>query len=520
MKENELNTIESLQQRLQILRNVLEFSPDAILLLDTKGNILEHNPSSLQLIGDKDINLQNKPLSLTFLHPADRLKARKDFLYALKNGILQGCEYQLLCHDFFDKTVECSFRSITLNESNNFVIVIMRDITKRKIDEKALLKAKEKAEIADKLKTSFLANMSHEIRTPINAIIGFADLLNDEYNTEQDRIEYVNIINANGQILLNLINDIIDVAKIESGQLSIISSEIDLSEMFSDLYETFRDRLNKNEKGKIDLKYNIPEAIKGQMYIADPFRLKQILSNLIGNATKFTLDGQIEFGVNSKEDLLEFYVEDTGVGIQEEEVQLIFDRFRQLDDSMYLNGDGAGLGLTISKSLIKMMGGKIAVTSQINKGSRFYFTIPIMQGGTNKGNEVTETQQPELDLSGKKILIVEDSEINYMLLEIMLKKLNVEIVWALNGLQAVNICLNSHDIDLVLMDINLPIMDGYEATEKIKAIKPELPIIAQTAYAMAGEREKSVLFGCDDYISKPINSQVLTKLIAKYIFKK
>lgn len=519
MKVSDFDTVEALQQRLQILRTILEFSPDAILLLDNRGNILEHNPSSLQLIGDESVDLQKKPLSLMFLHPDDRLKARKDFLYALKNGILQGCEYQLLSNNFFNKTVECSFRSIILNEESNFVIVIMRDITKRKIDEKALLKAKEKAEIADKLKTSFLANMSHEIRTPINAIIGFADLLNDEYNTEQDRFEYVNIINANGQILLNLINDIIDVAKIESGQLSIISSEIDLSEMFSDLYETFRDRLNKNDKSKIELKFTIPDSLKGQMFITDPFRLKQILSNLIGNATKFTIEGQIEYGVKiNSEDLLEFYVEDTGVGIQDEEVQLIFDRFRQLDDSMYLNGDGAGLGLTISKSLIKMMGGKIAVTSQINKGSRFYFTLPNKYGGVRKDNTDNEVLLPELDLTGKKILIVEDSEINYMLLEIMLKKLNVEIVWALNGLQAVNICKNSDDIDLVLMDINLPIMDGYEATEKIKTFKPDLPIIAQTAYAMAGEREKSALFGCDDYISKPINLQILTKLIAKYIF--
>ncbi|OIP00027.1 MAG: hypothetical protein AUJ98_09540 [Bacteroidetes bacterium CG2_30_33_31] len=498
---------------LEIFSSVWENSPDALLLLDSDGGIIKFNLAFADMFRiNPEIEYKNK-FVYDLLVNEYKKKAILDFLYAATNGEIKNCEYQVIRHDNSIFPINISFRRVNFkNHQGDYFILIGRDITKNKIDERALRNAKDKAEIADKLKTSFLANMSHEIRTPINAVIGFADLLNDSDLLDEERKEYINTIQVNGELLLNLINDIIDIAKIESGQLKISKNEFSIKQLFDEIYLSARNALSMLEKPQIILEYKIEDSLEDVFLVTDQYRLMQIINNLLNNAIKFTDKGRIDFGVGiNKNDKIEFYVKDTGIGISEKDVDIIFDRFGQVEEALVRNVGGTGLGLSITKSLVEILGGRIKVKSTVEEGSTFIFTIDAER----KSGQLNPSIQKIVNLKGKKILIVEDTESNYRLLNILLSKYGAETIWALTGKQGVSICRNSNDLDLVLMDINLPDIDGYEATSQIKSFKPNLPIVAQTAYAMAGEREKSLEFGCDDYISKPINPEKLFSIIIK-----
>lgn len=395
-------------------------------------------------------------------------------------------------------------------------IGMVEDITKRVEEENDLKTAKEKAEEADSLKTAFLANMSHEIRTPMNAIIGFSDLLTDADITEEEREEYINIIKNNGNILLNIIDDIIDIAKIEAGQIKIYRTQCAVNEILYELYTNF------NKQKKILNKDNVDLILKTGKYqnitiLSDPFRLRQILSNLLNNALKFTERGFIQFGFTIENQVIKFYVRDTGIGIEQEKINDIFTRFRQADLSETRKYGGTGLGLTISKNLVDLLGGQMWVESKVNEGSSFYFELPfqkISSGGNLPGFTQHDTIKDNWE--DKVILIVEDDITNYKYLEKALRKTKAKIIWVEDGQPAVDLCKSNEKIDLVLMDIQMPLMDGYEATRLIKQIGKNIPIIAQTAYAMSGERDKSISAGCDDYIPKPIKLSTLLTTIRKY----
>ncbi|MCD4664715.1 MAG: response regulator, partial [Bacteroidales bacterium] len=383
--------------------------------------------------------------------------------------------------------------------------------------------AKNKAEKSDKLKSAFLSNMSHEIRTPMNAIIGFSELLKEPEITNETKNEYTDVIINKGNLLLNIINDIIDISKIEADELKINKSACDVNSILDELHLTFLNSKEVIDKPAIKLRIVKPYSNKHIVINSDPYRLKQVLSNLIINAIKFTSKGYCETGffITGPDDnkKIKFYVKDTGIGISKDKHEIIFDRFRQIDDSHTREFGGTGLGLPISKKLVELLGGEIGVESEVGLGSFFHFTIPYEKVVvTEKIQKDKKRIKKNYYWPDKTILIVEDDQDSFYLLKQSLINTKVKIIHSLNGRESVEICTNNHNIDLVIMDIQLPEMNGYDATRLIKKHRKSLPIIAQTAYALAGEREICLNAGCDDYIAKPINMNELFLLLQSYLF--
>jgi PAS domain S-box-containing protein len=386
------------------------------------------------------------------------------------------------------------------------------DITERKAMENELISAKEQAEESDKLKTAFLQNMSHEIRTPLNGIIGFSKLLNTENLSKEDIIDYTSVISLSGKRLLEVVNDILDISRIQTGQVIIENKQFSINSIFSDLLTFFSHIANSKN---ITLNYHGSD-IQNAFIISDESRLYQILTNLINNAIKFTESGSIDFGYEFKENLIEFYVKDTGIGISPDLFERIFDRFTQADMSISRGYEGTGLGLSISKGLLELLGGKIWFESELNKGTTFFFTLPYTPKDIISQAEPIYSDETNKIIRGK-ILVAEDDLVSFQYLNNLLEKLGLKVIRAENGVQAVEIIKRIPDIDLILMDIRMPVMDGIEATKLIKEIKPDICIIAQTAYAFTEERLKILSIGCDDYLSKPLDSNKVIELINKYL---
>jgi signal transduction histidine kinase/CheY-like chemotaxis protein len=374
-----------------------------------------------------------------------------------------------------------------------------------------------KAQTSDQLKSSFLANMSHEIRTPMNSIIGFSNLLASEEVPEDQKKEFVHYIQTSGEILLNLVDDIIDIAKIEAGELKITKKECNLTALLLELHQTFNEIKIRLNKPSLKLIVSPEKENENLIFKTDPFRLRQILSNLIGNAIKFTDEGCVEFGYKvASQKKIEFYVKDTGIGLTREEMDMIFERFKRSHHSEERNIKGTGLGLTIAKNLVELLGGELWVESSPGNGTTFYFTIPYLKITKSIPPEVKELSDSDYNWEGKTILIVEDDLHGMSYLVELLKKTRVSILQAFSGDMAVELCKNHHP-DLVIMDIQLPGMDGLEATRIIKQMNARLPVIAQTAFAMAGDRERIKQAGCDDYLAKPIDSKQLLPRINDHL---
>ncbi|HUX97058.1 MAG TPA: ATP-binding protein [Bacteroidales bacterium] len=379
-----------------------------------------------------------------------------------------------------------------------------------------LKSARDKAEESDKLKTAFLHNISHEIRTPLNAIIGFTGFLDQPDLEESERKKFIEIIQQSNNQLLTIIDDIFNVSHIEAGQILFKEKSTEIITLLNNLYIQF---LPEAEKKGLELRLE-NSNFRDDKYIinTDEGKLIQVLSNLLGNAIKFTHQGHIILGCKKDKAGITFSVEDTGIGIPQLEHEKIFYRFYQVDKSISRVYSGTGLGLSISDAYVRLIGGVIKIDSEPGRGSRFSFTIPLSARTTPKKNMFSEKRITKY-VKGEKttILIAEDDIFSYQFLEVMLKDMNINIIHALNGKQALDICSSGEKIDLVLMDIKMPVMDGYMATSEIKKILPDLPVIAQSAYAEMEDKNKAFMAGCSDFIAKPITKTQIKSVIEKYL---
>lgn len=404
-------------------------------------------------------------------------------------------------------------------EHTNDILVSFIDLTDWKNHETRLQKSVKKAEESNRLKTIFLANMSHEIRTPMNAIVGFSELLSMTNPSQKDRDEFLCLIKKSSTDLLHIIEDVIDIAKIESKQLKIIHKRTQPAEIVRDLARIYAEQLERLQNGNVKINIRIPDSESKIALRTDPKRLKQVLSNLIGNAIKFTEKGTIEVGYKLAENkLIYFYVKDTGIGIPQNMQPKIFDQFVQVENTYQKNKNGTGLGLAISKNLVNLMGGNIWVSSTPSKGSNFYFYLPYIKAEKPKRRlrqQISNTVQSQ-SLATKTILIAEDEESSYRYLEECLQTTGARLLRAHTGSEAIRLVESNDSIDLILMDIKLPEINGIDATKYISHIKPHIPIIAQTAFAMESDRQACLEAGCCDYISKPINISNLMRIIKKH----
>jgi PAS domain S-box-containing protein len=546
-------------------RAAFQTSPDAININDITGIYVDINQGYTDITGyTREDVIGKSSFELNLWNKAeDRDRLIKGLLEA---GIVENIEFDFKIKDGSLKTGLMSARIIQINKIPH-ILSITRDITERKKAELLireqnekletinkdlsalneeyltqneelesaeretreanerlkiaseylkkinieLIAAKEKAEESDRLKSAFLANMSHEIRTPMNGIIGFSEMLKIPEISVEKKDKFVDTINECGQQLLSIVNDIIDISKIEAGQIDIFETSENITEILLKIHEYYQ---NINKNSHLEIRLNVSNILSLQPIRVDVGKLRQIIDNLMSNAMKFTKSGFIEMGAKIEKEFLVLYFQDTGIGIPANLAELIFERFRQVETHFTKVVGGTGLGLAISKAFAEKMGGTLQVKSELGVGSVFYLRLPI--------NFTTIIPEEKKYLSPKKsqqttILVVEDEITNYILLREYITKITEHIFYASTGKEALDLFAKHEEIDLVLMDIKLPDTDGFELTKKIKGIRPNLPIIAQTAYAFAADRQKAINAGCDEYISKPLNMKLLLELIAKHI---
>lgn len=425
-------------------------------------------------------------------------------------------------NDYFLTQIELLRETLQNKETEYNHLFQLNAINLKDLEEirKDLKEAKRLATEADLLKSNFLANMSHEIRTPMNGILGFVQLLQNEEIEREMQHRYLDIINHNGIMLINLIDDIMDISKIEAGQLAFNKKEVNLDDLIFDLYTFFNEIKFKQEKEHISIRILNLNDDENNIFYTDEHRVRQVLSNLISNSLKFTEKGIVEFGyTNNKEDnQIQFYVRDTGIGIPSDKKDIIFDRFRQIEEGSTRKYGGTGIGLFISKHIIEELGGNIWVESELGKGSSFYFTLPYENVTVkDKTTRVYSPAKQSFDWENKVIVIAEDVETNFRFLKAILKDTKATIIWTRDGEEVIKFCRENPNVDVVLMDIQMPKIDGYEATSRIKAINSNIIVIAQTAYAMPNDNIKCMEAGCNDYISKPINSSLLLDKIDTHL---
>ncbi|WP_167615423.1 ATP-binding protein [Maribellus sediminis] len=385
---------------------------------------------------------------------------------------------------------------------------------------KELEEAKLKAEESERLKMAFLANMSHEIRTPMNGILGFADLLKSHVLPEEKKLEFIGLIEKSGNRMLDIINDIVDISRIESKLVTKNISTVNINDLLDQQYKFFKPRAKQKEL-KLSLQKGLPD--ENAVLETDGQKLNAVLINLVNNAIKYTKAGQVEFGYairqNDSQTKLEFYVRDTGIGISKEDQALIFDRFTRSKKADMDAIEGTGLGLAISKAYVEILDGKIWVDSIEGEGSVFYFDVPVAEDSKiyQAVRQVDKTDVVTFDCAGKKILVVEDDPVSGYFLKIALQGLSKNILVARDGQEAVDMFMDNPDLCLILMDISLPRMRGDEAIKIIRKTNTEIPIVAQTAYCMEGDKEHLKAIGCNDFLGKPIKMDLLLKTVQKYM---
>ncbi len=520
-EENFKKTIELIENKAKEtkdLKTYLDNNPEFVDQCISSVEVLNVNTAALNLFGAKNKLELSNHLENTFNDKSREVF--KEEILALANGAQKfETETELIKTD---GTIIYTILKMAVIDSQQNVIVSIIDISDIKEAEQLVLESnqdliiqKEKAEESNRLKTEFLNNMSHEIRTPMNGILGFTQFLEDDNLSSEKRTHYVNIIENSGNQLLQVIDDILEISKLETKQVKVIESKVNLNSTLLELFAIFDIKAKENKTPLYLIKGMKDE--EATIY-TDKTKLNKILSNLIENALKFTSYGFIEFGYKRKADEIVIYVKDTGIGISKSKFNAIFERFSQAEKGLSRKVGGLGLGLSIAKENSMLLGGDISVESTLNEGTTFFLNIPY-KPVFRVQKSIKKALPKPMDSNAYTILIAEDEEINYLYLEILLggnQKFKFNILHAKNGKEALDICKKT-PIDLVLMDLKMPVMDGFEATRLIKEILPELPIIAQTAYSTNKEKEVAITAGCDDFISKPIVKEEFNTLIHKFI---
>jgi PAS domain S-box-containing protein len=500
-----------------LLNDIIENNPMSIQIVDREGHTLRVNPAFVQLFDSVP-----PPEFSIFEDLKSKSPELENSISQVKNGtIVHLPDVSFNAHDTVPEAPDIPLwiRALIFPLKNSSgkperLVFMHENITESKMAENELIKAKERAEESDRLKSAFLANMSHEIRTPMNGILGFADLLKEPDLSGEKQQEYIGIIEKSGARMLNIINDIIDISKIEAGLIQLDITASDINKQIEYICNFFKPEVKA--KG-MKISYSTPLTANESTITTDREKVYAILTNLVKNAIKYTNQGSIEFGYDKKGGYLEFFVKDTGIGIPKGRQEAIFERFIQADISDKMANQGAGLGLAITKAYVEMLGGNIWVESEEGIGSVFYFTLPYITKQLKEQNNQPHAPSVKTEPDRKlKILIAEDDEVSEMLIDLTLQNLGKEILKVRTGFAAVETCRNNPDIDLILMDIRMPEMSGYDATRQIREFNRKVVIIAQTAYGLAGDREKSLAAGCNDYLTKPINKPALLALIQKY----
>lgn len=510
-KEAEL----ALSYQKNLLDTIIDVAPVGIWLTASDGSYPIINKNFSELIGYGTPNFSMTPEELEQCKLSDDLAAKS-------NEPVEKDE-KITFVDGRKHTIKVYKRKVMdANGSVLGVLGVSTDITLRKHYEKALVEALEKAEESDRLKSAFLANMSHEIRTPLNGIIGFAKYLrNFPETSREETLKFLNIICNSADHLLNLINDIIDISKIEVGQMKIAPEPLNLNELLNEIYTFYYSSNPDLTKSGVGFRIKTSLSDAESNIITDKIRLRQILNNLVANAMKFTKVGSVEFGYELTPDkkMLRFFVSDTGIGISQEKVNLIFERFSQADIDITRKYGGTGLGLAISKSLVELMGGSIWVESQPEMGSTFFFTLPLNKTLTPalKTNIKVNTSDLLGKLSGIKVLIAEDDPNSLYYLKTVLQNVGIVCQEALNGREAVNLFLKNPEVDLIIMDLKMPELSGFDAIKEIRKVKPKIPILVQTAHVFNDEKVLCRALGCDNFISKPVDVELLLSHITQML---
>ncbi len=512
-KEQErLKSQENISEKERLFELMFKEAGIGIGIIDKDLRICKYNKSFYDLFGYKPVDLKDKTyLDLIPKNSCENaIKIIRDMFDSKLDKYITEAVY--LTKD--QKKIWLKLVATVIKDQNGnpeFILGMGEDITERIESRNKLEDAKAKIEESDKLKSAFLTNMSHEIRTPLNAIIGFSELIAEPTIDQQSRKEFAEQVSESSNMLLKLIDDIIDMSQLDSGNLKINNRKFNISKVLNNLYEQFIKEQARSKKN-IELLLHNPFGDSIAYIETDEFRFNQIFNHLLNNALKYTHKGFIEFGfdINQHDEPI-FYVRDTGIGIPNEKLNTVFNHFTKIEDRTTLYR-GTGIGLTITKKLVNLLGGKIWVESNLGAGSIFYFSLPNKVKFLNIGNK---NGQKINNWVGKKVLIAEDEVSNYEVIKASLARTHVCLDWVKNGEDAVQKCLEI-DYDLVLMDIKMPVLDGIDATRKIKAFKPDLPIIAQSAFVLKNERDLCIDAGCDEYIPKPIKSHVLLEMIEKF----
>ncbi|MCF8381370.1 MAG: PAS domain S-box protein [Bacteroidales bacterium] len=521
-KQSEIELLkakEKAQESEEKYKALYENAPLAYQSLNENGSFNDVNPTWLSTLGYKREEVIGKFFK-DFLHLDWQSHFEKNYPAFKKRGYVSDVQFKIRHKK--GHYLDISFEGcIGYHSDGSFkqTYCVFQDITEKKQALEDLLIAKEKAEESDRLKSAFLANMSHEIRTPMNGILGFTSLLKKPNLTGEEQQKFIEIIQKSGNRMLNTVNDIIDVSRIESGIVELSLSEVNITEQLKYLHSFFKPEATKNGTQLL-----IKNEINDQDFRinTDAEKLNSILTNLIKNAIKYTSQGSIEMAYSLKnengQDYVEFSVKDTGVGIKKDRQTAIFDRFVQADIEDIHAKQGSGLGLTISKAYTEMLGGRMWIDSVEGLGSTFYFTIkynPLSDQELNQENNGQFLNEDSIN-EKLKILIVDDDETSDMLICAILEEISLEILHAKNGLEAIEYCRNNPDLDLIFMDIKMPVLGGYDTTRQIRQFNKDVIVIAQTAYGLLGDREKAIEAGCSDYITKPISKSELLLLIRKY----
>ncbi len=504
-------------------RTLVTQSPDGIFVADIEGNLLSVNAAMSEHLQYSEKELLSMSV-WDFVSPEYKNQHLERMSDMLKGEPLdEPVEYKVTCKDGSIGWAEV----VSFPYFNDDTIVgfqgIARDVTGRKEADRRLKEALERAKESDRLKSTFLATMSHELRTPLNAVIGFSELI-DETTPMWEILEYRETIKNSGKHLLNIVEGIFDIAMIEAGVVQLHKEQFDINQTMTQLLGMMLIEQKKLKRTNLDLRLD-PDFKNEPLFIyADKQKITQILINLLKNALKYSFEGYIEFGYDLVENeagyFIQFHVSDSGIGIPENKKEIIFEIFRQADDSHTRLHGGVGIGLSVAKKLTELHGGKIWVSSDEGKGSTFYFTIPFEQlENPDNSGKYNSRKVNQVLYTDKTILIAEDNQVNFTFMKACLRNTGARILWVKNGEEALRECVQNQSVDIALMDIKMPVMDGIEATRKIKEIRPEMPIVAQTAYVPLSQNEELQGAGFDDFISKPIDRTQLFEILNKFLVK-